>query len=302
MVTHTRNPEGICKRCKGAMITDAVTGERFCRSCGFVIEEQVQESGPERNITKDDRDDKTRVGMPTSLAIHDMGLATTIGAADKDATGKPLSSYAKHEMKRLRTWDSRSQMSEQSDRNLRHAFTQLDKLKDKLTLSGAVVEKAAYFYRKALLKSLVRGRSIEGVLAASVYAACRDVEMPRTLDDVAKAINIKRKYLTKNYRMLVNELELKMPVVNSITCISKIANKLGVNEKVKRYAIEILKDANDQRVTAGKDPMGMAASALYISCVKYDVDVSQKDIAMAAGVTEVTIRNRYKDMRKSLDL
>ncbi|NDB93012.1 MAG: transcription initiation factor IIB, partial [Nitrososphaeria archaeon] len=136
----------------------------------------------------------------------------------------------------------------------------------------------------------------------AVYAACRDVEMPRTLDDVAKAINIKRKDLTKNYRMLVNELELKMPVVNSITCISKIANKLGVNEKVKRYALEILKNANDQRITAGKDPMGMAASALYISCVKYDVDVSQKDIAMAAGVTEVTIRNRYKDMRKLLDL
>lgn len=302
MVSHTLSTEGTCKRCKGIMITDVTTGERFCRSCGFVIKEQIQEIGPERNASKDERDDKTRVGMPRSLAIHDMGLATMIGAIDRDATGKPLSAHTKHEMKRLRTWDSRSQMSEQSDRNLRHAFTQLDKLKDKLTLSGAVVEKSAYLYRKALLKSLVRGRSIEGVLAASVYAACRDVGIPRTLDDISKAINIKRKDLTKNYRMLVNELELKMPVVSSITCVSKIANRIGAGEKVKRYAIEILKNANEQRVTAGKDPMGMAASALYISCVKYDVDISQKDIAMAAGVTEVTIRNRYKDMRKSLHL
>lgn len=302
MVTHTFSSEKTCRRCKGMMITDGVTGERFCHNCGLVIEEQIQETGPERNISKEERDDKTRVGMPTSLAIHDMGLATTIGVMDRDATGKPLSAHAKHEMRRLRTWDSRSQMSEQSDRNLRYAFTQLDKLKDKLTLSGAVVEKAAYLYRKALLKSLVRGRSIEGVLAASVYAACRDVEMPRTLDDVSKAINIKRKDLTKNYRMLVNELELKMPVMSSVTCLSKIANKIGASEKVKRHALEILKNANDQRLTAGKDPMGMAASALYISCVKHDFDVSQKDIALAAGVTEVTIRNRYKDMRKSLRL
>ena len=166
------------------MVTDAATGERFCRDCGYVIIEQIEESGPERNLSKDDNNDKSRVGIPSSLAIHDMGLATVIGTANKDATGKPLSAYAKHEMKRLRTWDSRSQMNEQADRNLRQAFIQLDKLKDKLTLSNAVVEKAAYIYRKALSKSLVRGRSIEGVLAASVYAACRDVETPRTLDDV----------------------------------------------------------------------------------------------------------------------
>jgi transcription initiation factor TFIIB len=253
-------------------------------------------------MIKDDGVDKTRVGIPTSLAIHDMGLSTIIGIANKDATGKPLSSQAKHEMKRLRTWDSRSQMNAQMDRNLRYAFMQLDKLKDKLTLSNAIVEKSAYIYRKALSKSLVRGRSIEGMLAASVYAACRDVETPRTLGDVSSAINIKRKDLSKNYRLLVNELDLKMPVVSSITCISKIANKVGLNEKIKRQALEILRIANENRITAGKDPMGMAASALYIACVDQNADVSQKDVAMAAGVTEVTIRNRYKDLKKSLKI
>jgi transcription initiation factor TFIIB len=193
-------------------------------------------------------------------------------------------------------------MNAQVDRNLRYAFMQLDKLKDKLTLSNAIVEKAAYIYRKALSKSLVRGRSIEGMLAASVYAACRDVETPRTLGDVSSAINIKRKDLSKNYRLLVNELDLKMPVVSSITCISKIANKVGLNEKIKRQALDILRVANENRLTAGKDPMGMAASALYIACVDQNADVSQKDVAMAAGVTEVTIRNRYKDLKKSLKI
>jgi transcription initiation factor TFIIB len=301
MVIHKLNSEN-CTRCKGMLVTDGVTGERFCRTCGYVIDEQIDEIGPERNMTKDDGVDKTRVGVPTSLAIHDMGLSTTIGNVNRDATGKPLSSQAKHEMKRLRTWDTRSQMNAQADRNLRYAFIQLDKLKDKLTLSNAIVEKAAYIYRKALSKSLVRGRSIEGVIAASVYAACRDVETPRTLGDVSSAINIKRKDLSKNYRLLVNELDLKMPVVSSATCISKIANKVGLNEKIKRQALDILRVANERRLTAGKDPMGMAASALYIACVAQNADVSQKDVAMAAGVTEVTIRNRYKDLKKSLKI
>jgi len=302
MVMQILGADRHCRRCKGLMITDSTTGERFCTDCGYVVLEQVEESGPERNFAKNERDDKSRSGAPSSLAIHDMGLSTMIGMANKDATGKPLSSNMKHDMKRLRIWDSRSQMLEHADRNLRHAFTQLDKLRDKLALSDAIVEKAAYIYRKALAKNLVRGRSIEGVLAAAVYASCRDAETPRTLNDVSSAINLKRKDLSKNYRMLVNELDLRMPVVNSVFCMSKIASKVGLSEKVKRYALEILKDANDMKMTSGKDPMGIAASALYISCMKYNADVSQKEIALAAGVTEVTIRNRYKDLRKSLNI
>lgn len=302
MVVQIIDAERRCKRCKGLMVTDGVTGERFCGGCGYVISEKIHDSGPERNFSKDDRDDKSRSGIPTSLAMHDMGLATMIGSLNRDATGKPLSVSMKHNMKRLRTWDGRSQVHEQVDKNLRQAFIQLDKMKDKLVLSDAVVEKSAYIYRKALTKGLVKGRSIEGVLAAAVYAACRDAETPRTLNDVSSAINVKRKDLSKNYRLLVCELDLRIPVVNSINCMSKIASKVGLNEKVKRNALAILQDANERRITAGKDPMGMAASALYISCVKYNVDVSQKDIALAAGVTEVTIRNRYKDLRMTLHL
>lgn len=284
------------------MLTDGTTGERYCESCGFVIVERLEDARPERRSFLDDHNNTSRTGSPSSLAIHDKGLATMIGYVNKDSTGKTLSASMKQNINRLRIWDGRSQTQENADKNLKHAFMELGKLKDKLTLPDAVVEKTAHIYRKAMAKKLVRGRSIPSVLAAATYAACRDAGMPRTLNDVSDALNIKRKDISKNYRMLVNELDLKMPLVDSISCMSKIASRVGVGEKVKRYALEILRKANSMEITAGKDPMGLAAAALYISCVKHHVKISQREISIASGVTEVTIRNRHRGLRESLDL
>ncbi len=297
----TLNIEDRCRRCKGLVLTDASTGERCCQSCGNVIIERIEESGSRSSFT-DNHDDRSRTGTPNSLAIHDRGLATIIGNVSKDASGKSLSASMKNNIRRLRIWDGRSQTHEHVDRNLRLAFLELDKLKDKLTLSDVVVEKTALIYRKAVGKGLVRGRSIQGVLGAATYAACRDTGTPRTLNDVSDALNIKRKDISKSYRMLVNELDLKMPVVDSINCVSKIASKVGLDEKTRRHALEILTNANSMEITSGKDPMGLAAAALYIACLKYDIKVSQREISMASGVTEVTIRNRYKGLRESLSL
>ena len=295
---------GRCPRCgKGPMVTDNTTGEMFCGGCGFVLTERVEESGPEwRSFSKEEHEDRSRTGTPTSLAMHDMGLATIIGPADKDASGKPLSASMKSTIERLRTWDSRSQVHEPVDRNFRQAFSELDRLKDKLALSDAVIEKTAYIYRKALDKGLVRGRSIPGLVAAALYAACRDTETPRTLTDVANGINIKRKDVARCYRLLLRELDLKMPVVDPIKCVARIASKAGLSEKTKRRALQILKDATEMEISAGKDPMGLAAAALYLSCVMNGENKTQKDVAQAAGVTEVTIRNRYKGLKESLKL
>ena len=285
------------------MVTDNATGERFCGGCGFVISERVEDSGPEwRSFSKEEHEDRSRTGTPTSLAMHDMGLATIIGPADKDASGKPLSASMKSTIGRLRTWDSRSQVHEPVDRNFRQAFSELDRLKDKLALSDAVIEKTAYIYRKALDKGLVRGRSIPGLVAAALYAACRDMETPRTLTDVANGINIKRKDVARCYRLLLRELDLKMPVVDPIKCVARIVSKAGLSEKTKRRAVTILKDASELEITAGKDPMGLAAAALYLSCVMNGESHTQKDVAQAAGVTEVTIRNRYKGLKESLKI
>ncbi|MDH3278868.1 MAG: transcription initiation factor IIB [Nitrosopumilus sp.] len=288
-------------RCgKNSMLTDDTTGEQFCSKCGYVVSEKTQESGPEwRSFQKDGGADPARTGAPSSLLMHDMGLSTVINPLNKDASGKPLSTSMKSTIERLRTWDNRSQVHEPVDRNLRQALGELTRLKDKIAISANVLEKAAYIYRKALEKKLVRGRSISAMIAASLYAACRDTATPRTLKDVADAANVKRKDIARCYRLLHYELELKMPVVDSVQCIARISSKLDITEKTKRFAIKVLKEAQEREESAGKDPMGLAASALYLSCVHNGASVTQRDIAEAAGVTEVTIRNRYKGLKAS---
>jgi len=281
------------------MLTDNTTGELFCGKCGYVASDKVNDAGPEwRSFSQDGGVDPARTGAPTSLAMHDMGLATVISPMNKDSSGKPLSTSMRSTIERLRTWDSRSQVHEPIDRNFRQAFNELNRLKDKLTISNAVLEKAAYIYRKALQKGLVRGRSISALIAASLYAACRDTETPRTLKDVGQAANIKNKDIARCYRLLHRQLGLKMPVVSSIQCISRIASKIGISEKTRRNASVILKEAQENHESAGKDPMGLAAAALYLSCVKNGEDLTQREIAEAANVTEVTIRNRYKTLKK----
>ncbi|KAG2473896.1 MAG: Transcription initiation factor IIB [Nitrosopumilales archaeon] len=293
-----------CPRCaKGILVTDSNTGEKFCSKCGFVLTEKVSELGPEwRSFSKEEHEGRSRAGVPTSLAMHDMGLATIIGPTNKDATGKPLSASMKSTIERLRTWDSRSQVHEPVDRNFRQAFSELDRLKDKLAVGDAVIEKAAYIYRKALEKGLVRGRSISALIASALYAACRDTQTPRTLKDVGNASNIKRKDIARCYRLLLRELSLKMPVVNPVNCVSRIASIAGLSEKTKREATKILRTAEELKISAGKDPMGLAAAALYVACVTNGESKTQRDVAEAAGVTEVTIRNRYKGLKIALNL
>ena len=304
MVLEAINADSTCRRCgKKSMLTDDVTGERFCGKCGFVISETLQDAGPEwRSFSKDGGADPTRTGAPTTLAMHDRGLATIINPMNRDSSGKPLTSAMKSTIERLRTWDSRSKVNASSDKNLRQALSQLSTLKDKLSLSDSVIEKAAYIYRKALEKGLVRGRSISALIASSLYAACRDTETPRTLKDVGQAGNIKRKDIARCYRLLLRELELKMPVVDPVKCIARIASKAELSEKTKRKATKILQTAEEQKISAGKDPMGLAAAALYVACVTNGENKTQRDVAEAAGVTEVTIRNRYKGLKVALNL
>jgi transcription initiation factor TFIIB len=291
-----------CKRCNsGKKVTDSESGEIVCGSCGYVISERIEDFGPEyRNFMAGD--DKSRAGAATSLGRHDRGLATIINPANTDASGKPLSSSMKTTLGRLRIWDSRSQAHKSSERNFRQAFNELSKLKDKLGLSEATIEKTAYIYRKAVAKNLIRGRSIPSLLGASLYAACREAETPRTLRDIEGVSNVKRKELAKCYRVLVEKLDLKMPVVSSIYCIARIANKIDISEKSKRLAVKILKDYEQSGEVAGKSPTGLAASALYLACVQIGENYSQRDIAKAAGITEVTIRNRGTAIKKTLGL
>ena len=290
-----------CPACNNSgMVTDGGTGEIFCGKCGFVATEKIADAGAEWRSFAGDDVNKARTGAGTSIAIHDMGLSTVIGSANKDSAGKPLSNSMRSAISRLRTWDSRTHASSSADRNLRQALSEMDKLKDKLALTGAVLDRAAYTYRKAMERNLVRGRSIQGLVAACIYASCRNTETPRTLDDIAAGINIKRKDVARCYRLIFRELDLKMPVVDPIKGVSRIASIAELSEKSKRKAVAILCQAKKIGMVAGKDPMGIAAAALYLACISTGETKSQKDISVASGVTEVTIRNRCAGLRRML--
>ena len=205
-------------------------------------------------------------------------------------------------MERLRVWDLRTQAHSSTDRNLKKAFEQLDILKSKVGLSDAIIEKSAYIYRKAQDRGFIRGRSIPAVLAPVVYIACREMGVSRTLNDVAIASNIRRTELSRTYRILVLELDLKVPMIDLVKCIVRVANKADISEKTKYRAMNIMKDVTQNGLSAGKDPMGLAASILYLSCLNTGEHRTQLDISNAAGVTEVTVRNRFKDLKSRLDL
>jgi transcription initiation factor TFIIB len=177
------------------------------------------------------------------------------------------------------------------------AFSELERLKDKLGLSDAIVQKTAYIYRKAQEKRLARGRSVSSILAAAIYIACREMGAARTLRDVTEITNVKRKVLSRSYRLLVLELDIKVPSVDPMKCIVKIANKAKLGEKTQRMAMSTMSDLINKEISAGKDPMGLAATVLYLSCLTNSETTTQRDIAEAAGVTEVTIRNRFKDLK-----
>jgi len=295
---------GKCSGCNNEkLITDPDSGEVICNNCGRVLSEKLLETGPEwRTFAADKAEVRARTGMPESLARHDMGLSTMMGREDRDASGNKLDPSMRTRMNRLATWDKRSQLHTPKDRSLSQAFFQLDVLKDKLRLSDGIVEKTAYIYRKAQSNNLTRGRTISGVLAAAVYIACREMGAHRTLDDISRASNVTRKEVSKNFRVLHTRLNLKIPQQDPMKCIAKVANIAKLSEKTKRMAAEIMSNAMKEQISAGKDPMGLAASVLYLSSIKTGESVTQMSIARAAGVTEVTVRNRFKDLKSKLQL
>ena len=287
------------------VITDHESGEIICSNCGMVISQNIEDNTrPEwRSFGNEEGEgnNRSRTGMPTTLARHDRGLTTIIGRTDRDASGNKIDASIRSKMERLKVWDFRSHSHDSTNKNLMQAFNELDKLKDKLGLPDAVIERTAYIYRKARKRGLVRGRSIDGILTAAIYIACRDLGVPKTLKEVAAAISIRFKTLSRSYRILVTELDISTPpVIDPMKCIVKVANNADLNENTKRRAMDVMNNLSKREISAGKHPMAVAATVLYVSCLKTGVNIRQADIADAAGITEVTLRNRYKDLKNRI--
>src|SRR5919202_368627 len=288
-----------CSLCNiNATVFDAETSETVCSSCGMVIHDNVESLGPEWRIySGDDVESKSRTGMPTSLAFHDMGLSTFISYSNVDANGATISPEQMSKVQRMRRWNKISINTRSYHRNLKNAFAILSTIKDKLSLNDALIEKSAYNYRKALDRRIIKGRSIRALVVASVYAACRELNVPRTLDEIAQTANTDSIFAGKCYRLLVRFLKLHLPVLDSNVYLAKIANKAKVSEKTYRRALEMLTTIKENPISHGKDPNALAAAVLYAACLKENEKVSQAQIAVAGDTSIVTLRKRYQDVR-----
>lgn len=287
-----------CKVCSSTrLVTDFATGEIICSNCGAIIAEKVEISQKTRAFNKEEFEDRTQAGAPSTLLRHDMGLSTTIAKIDKDAAGVSTAPVISEMMERLRMWDVRTQSATPRSRNLVIALNYLDNLKHKLNIPDTVAEKAAYVYRKAQSMKLARGRTTISLVAAAIYVACREFSIQRNMKDIAFAANITLKALSRAYRLLLTELDLKIPIQDPSLLVTKIASTLNLSEKTKREAMSILADIKKRGGSAGKDPMGLAGAVLYLISTKNKEYVVQKRLADAAGVTEVTIRNRAKELK-----
>jgi transcription initiation factor TFIIB len=295
----------ICDPNESKTITDVESGEIICNRCGMVIVRDLEDTQKVwYNVESYSND--TRNGNPSSLTLYDQGLTTTIGNTNRDASGNVINSMMMTRLNKMKFQDKRSQINK-SARNLGRAFRQLDSLKDKLGLSNAVIEKTAYIYRKVQEAGLVRGRKVNTVLGASLYIACREFGIPRTLREITLINNEKYRETSRVYRQIVLHLGKQVPRVSLNQYVEKIGKKAKVDEKNIRQALLLMKKVQETGLSAGKDPMGVVGAVIYLSLPKSDEitrqrSVTQAVIAEAAGVSEVTIRNVYKEIEKKLSL
>ncbi|MGD9395615.1 MAG: transcription initiation factor IIB [Candidatus Thorarchaeota archaeon] len=294
----------VCVNCGGTSFTkDYARGENICTSCGLVVSGRTIDRGPEwRAFTTEERNARARVGAPITFTMADRGLSTTIGKRNKDASGRTLPGNTRAAIYRMRKWHIRSRLHSSQHRNLGVAMSEMERLSSQLGVPRDVRETAALMYRKALVKKLVRGRSIESVVAASVYLACRIHRIPRRLNEVAAETNVDRKQVGHAVRLVISRVNIDVPLASANDLMPRLSSDLLLEGKTVKKATEIIKRAEERLVTIGKDPGGIAAAALYIAGILEEDRRTQREIAKAARVTEVTIRNRYKDLVRSLGI
>jgi transcription initiation factor TFIIB len=294
----------ICPECGASrLMNDTDQGELVCMNCGYVIDDKIADLGPEWRAFDDEQKIKrTRVGAPLTYTIHDKGLSTLIDWHNKNFTSKELTVTQTTQVFTLRKWQRRVRVADAAERNLASALSEMSKISSALNLPKNILETAAVLYRKAVKRRLIRGRSIQGVAAAAIYMSCRKCNVPRTLDEIAQATSVSKKEIGRCYRFLAKELDEFVPPIFPTRYISKISNQLLMRGKAEIIAATILDVASNLRLTSGRGPTGIAAAATYIASVLAGEKKTQREVAMAANVTEVTIRNRYRELMDKIQI
>jgi transcription initiation factor TFIIB len=281
---------------RNSILTDELLGEVFCGSCGEILQEKlVDMSNEARTYTNEQYLSNTRTGSPLKISIFDMGNSSRIGKQNRDSTGKFISSKNRSHFSRLRLWDSRS-MKNNKERNLVEAFTTLDSICAKLNIPENAKEHAAYIYRKAVEKNIIRGNSINSMLAAAIYVSCKQLSIPRSIDEMARLSNVKRKVLSRTIRRIIHKLELDTSSTK-INYISKVASSVDLSEKIVRLSNKIFDDAKKQRLHVGKNPIGMSVASVYISAIGCGENVTITKLSKKNDISTVTIRKLTKMLR-----
>ena len=306
MQLNEKDSESLCPNCRGIdTVYDSHRGEIICSQCGMVLRDRIINPGAEwRAFDSDQREKRTRVGAPMTFTIHDQGLSTIIDWKNKDFSGREIPSRLRSQIYRLRRWQSRIRVSDATERNLTFALSELDRMASVLGLPKNLRESAAKIYRSAVKNHLIRGRSIEGVAAASLYAACRMCKIPRTLQEISECARVDKKEIGRSYRFVASKLNLSSNPTKATDYVNRFTSELKLSSDVARKANEIIYLAERKGLTSGRGPTGVAAAAIYVASIYYRERRTQRDIARVSQVTEVTVRNRFKELitRLNLDL
>jgi len=290
-------PFSSCPECDGLVIHDDERGEMTCEECGLVLDDVSIDRGPEwRAFYSDEKDEKSRVGAPTTKLMHDKGLSTTISWQDKDAYGQSVSSRKRARLQRLRTWDERFRTKDAHERNLKQALGEISRMASALDIPDPVRETAGTIYRRAVKDDLLPGRSIEGVATAALYAAARKHGTPRQLAEFAEVSRVEEIRIQRAYRYLSRELGLAIEPADPLEYVPQFASALDVSDEAVRQARDILTTAKAQGAHSGKSPAGLAAAALYAATHLTNEQLTQETVSNAANVSRVTIRNRYQEL------
>jgi Transcription initiation factor IIB (TFIIB) len=286
-----------CPECQGNVITDEGHGETVCADCGLVVDSDNVDRGPEwRAFDAKEKDNKSRVGAPTTNTMHDKGLSTNIDWRDQDAYGRSLSSRQRQKMQRLRKWNERFRTRDSKDRNLKQALGEVDRMASAQGLPDNVRETASVIYRRALEEDLLPGRSIEGVSTACVYAAARMAGVPRSLDEIAEVSRVEKSEIARTYRYVVRELSLEVKPADPEQYVPRFASSLDLSDEAEMRAKDLLENAKEKGVHSGKSPVGLAAAAVYAASLLTNEKTTQAAVSGVADISEVTIRNRYHEL------
>jgi transcription initiation factor TFIIB len=286
-----------CPECGGPLVTDEERGERVCDDCGLVVEEDAVDRGPEwRAFDASEREQKSRVGAPTTNMMHDKGLSTNIDWRDRDAYGNSLGSRQREKMQRLRKWNERFRTRDSKERNLKQALGEIDRMASSLGLPDTVRETASVIYRRALDEDLLPGRSIEGVATGALYAAARQARTPRSLDELTAVSRVEKDEIARTYRYIARELGLEIEPADPKSYVPRFASELDLSDETERRARSLLDTATEKGLHSGKSPVGLAAAAVYAAALLTNEKVTQSEVSDVANISEVTIRNRYHEL------